>query len=164
MIIVIGGCSVKKYGKWIALLLAVLLLVLCVGALAEEISTTVVMRVSRMTQSAVVNVGEDLSLEVNIDGVEPSVYSWSFQGEAIPGATQSIYNLVNAQVENSGIYHLDAYGDDSRLLVSMDINVRVIEDTIPKSGDMSLPVSVAVAAFALAAGVFVVTLRRRVAD
>ena len=51
----------------------VALLLLLGSAFAEGvISTTVVMRVSRLTQDAVVDAGEDLSMEVNIDGVSPA--------------------------------------------------------------------------------------------
>ena len=60
-----------KFRKWLALVLVATVIAVCAGALAEGISTTVVMRVSHMTRSAIVNVGEDLSLEVNIDG-EPA--------------------------------------------------------------------------------------------
>ena len=151
----------NRYRKWLALLLAVLAAAICTGALAEEISTTVVMRVSRMTQSAIVNVGEDLTLEVNIDGVEPTSYQWYFEDALIPDANQSVYNIVNAQVSDSGTYRMEAFGADGRMLVSMDISARVIEETIPKSGDGSLPVGVAAAAFVLAAAVLTLTLRRK---
>ena len=151
----------KRYGKMIALLLVVLLVAFSTAALAEEISTTVVMRVSRMTQNAVVNVGEDLSLEVGIEGVEPASYQWYFEDEMIPGADQRVYNIVNARIEDSGTYRLEAFGEDGRMLVSMDIIARVVEEAIPKSGDASLPVGAAIAVFVLAAGVFATTLRRR---
>ena len=150
----------NRYGKWFAILLAALVAAMCAGAAAEEISTTVVMRVSRMTQSAVVNEGEDLSLDVSIDGVEPASYQWYFENAMIPDANQSVYNIVNAQVANSGVYRMDAFGEDGRMLVSMEISARVIDNTIPKSGDSSLPVGVAAAAFALAAAVLVLALRR----
>ena len=154
----------NRYRKWFALLLAVVVAAVCAGALAEEISTTVMMRVSRQTQSAVVNVGEDLTLEVGIEGVKPAAYQWYFGDELIPGADQRVYTIVNAQVENSGTYRMDAFGEAGRMVVSMEINARVIDATIPKSGDGSLPVGAAAAAFVLAAGVFVLTLRRRAAD
>lgn len=150
----------KRYGKRIALLLAVLLFAFSAAALAEEISTTVVMRVSRMTQNAIVNVGEDLTLEVGIEGVEPDSFQWYFEDELIPGADQRIYTIVNAQPADSGTYRLEAFGADGRMLVSMDIIARVVEETIPKSGDASLPVGAAIAVFVLAAGVFAATLRR----
>ena len=151
----------KRYMRVFAMLLAVAVAALSAGALAEEISTTVVMRVSRMTQSAVVNVGEDLSLEVGIEGVEPASYQWYFEDQMIPGADQQVYNIVNAQLSDSGTYRLEAFGSDGRMLVSMDIIARVVEETIPKSGDESLPVGLAIAVFVLAAGVFATTLRRR---
>ena len=152
----------NRYRKWLAVLLAVLALAVSACAAAEgAISTTVVMRVSKMTQSAVVNAGEDLSMEVNIDGVAPSAYQWYYEDQLIPGATQKAYSIVNAQVEDSGVYRMDAFDADGRMLVSMDICARVIDDTIPQSGDASLPVGAAVAAFVLAAAVLALTLRRR---
>ena len=150
----------NKYGKWVAVLLAALLVAMCAGALAEEISTTVVMRVSHMTQSAIVNEGEDLSLDVSIDGVEPAGYQWYFEGSMLPGANQSVYNIVNAKVADSGTYRLEAFAEDGRMLVSTEISARVSDNTIPKSGDSSMPVGVAAAAFVLAAAVLVMTLRR----
>ena len=129
--------------------LALMLLAGC--AFAEGvISTTVVMRVSRMTQDAVVNVGEDLSMEVNIDGVSPASYQWYFNDAPIAGANQRVYNIVNASVEDAGVYRLDAFDEDGSMLLSMDIAARVIDDTVPKAGDNSLPVGVAFAGLAVA--------------
>jgi len=154
---------VNRYMKRIAMVLAVLVLALGVCAAAEGmISTTVVMRVSRMTQNAVVNAGEDLSMEVNIDGVEPASYQWYFNDQAISGAAQKAYSIVNAQVENSGVYRMDAFDADGRMLVSMDISARVIDDTIPQSGDGSMPVGIAAAAFVMAAGSMTLVLCRKV--
>ena len=154
--------SVNKYLKKIAVILAVVMLAMGVCAVAEGvISTTVVMRVSKMTQTAVVNAGEDLSMEINIDGVTPASYQWYFEGEEIPGATQKAYSIVNAQVENSGVYRMDAFDADGRMLVSMDISARVIDNTIPQSGDVSMPVGAAAAVFAVAAGALTMVMRRK---
>ena len=152
----------NRYMKRIALVLAALMLLLGVCAVAEGmISTTVVMRVSKMTQNAVVNAGEDLSMEVNIDGVEPASYQWYFEDAAIPGATQKAYSIVNAQVENSGVYRMDAFDAEGRMLVSMDISARVIDATIPQSGDGSMHVGFALMGMAVCAAI-VFALRRRV--
>lgn len=152
----------KKYIKKICVLLAVLMLVMGAFAVAEGvISTTVVMRVSRMTQSAVVNAGEDLSMEINIDGVTPASYQWYYEGQEIAGANQKVYSIVNAQVENSGVYRMDAFDADGSMVVSMDISARVIDDTIPQSGDGSMPVGVAAAVFAAAAAALVLVFRRK---
>ena len=92
--------GIRRIAAWVALM--ALLLGAC--ALAEGvISTSVVMRVSHMTQNAVVDAGEDLSMEVNIDGVAPASYQWYFEDAAIPGANQKVYNIINAQVEDSGV-------------------------------------------------------------
>ena len=142
--------------------LALVALLLMLGsAVAEDvISTTVVMRVSHLTQDAVVDAGEDLSMEVNIDGVSPASYQWYFEGEPISGADQRVYNIVNAAVEDSGIYRMDAFDENGDMLLSMEIAARVIDDTVPKSGDSSLPVGAAFAVLAAASVALFAKLRR----
>lgn len=154
--------SVNRMMRKLIAILAVAVLLLSAYALADGmISTTVVMRVSHMTQNAVVDVGEDLSMEVNIDGVEPFAYQWYYEGKAIDGANQKVYSIVNAKVEDSGVYRMDAFDEGGRMLVSMDISARVIDNTVPKSGDASMPVGYAVIGLALASSVLLVAFRRR---
>ena len=102
--------------RLIATVAAVLVvIVLLTSAFAEgKISTTVLMRVSRMTQNAVVNAGEDLSIEVSIDGAQPAQYQWYFNDAPIEGANQKVFNIANAQPEHTGVYRLDAF-DESEL-------------------------------------------------
>ncbi|HIV29929.1 MAG TPA: immunoglobulin domain-containing protein [Candidatus Pullichristensenella excrementipullorum] len=142
--------------------LALVALLLMLGSAVAEgvISTTVVMRVSHLTQDAVVDAGEDLSMEVNIDGVSPASYQWYFEGAPISGADQRVYNIVNAAVEDSGIYRMDAFDENGDMLLSMEIAARVIDDTVPKSGDSSLPVGAAFAVLAAASVALFVKLRR----
>lgn len=142
--------------------LAALILMLTVSACAEQlISTTLVMRVSHMTQNAVVDAGEDLSMEVNIDGVVPASYQWYFNGAPIGGANQKVYSIVNAKVEDTGVYRMDAFDANGKMVVSMDISARVVDDVVPKSGDFSLPVQVAMAGMGAAAIALVAMMRRR---
>ena len=129
-------------------------------ALVALLLLLVVMRVSRLTQDAVVDAGEDLSMEVNIDGVSPASYQWYFEGAPISGADQRVYNIVNAAVEDSGIYRMDAFDENGDMLLSMEIAARVIDDTVPKSGDSSLPVGAAFAVLAAASVALFVKLRR----
>lgn len=153
----------NRIKKSLVIILVVVMLLMSACALAEGvISTTVIMRVSRITQNAVVDVGEDLSMEVQIDGVEPAVYQWYFEDQAILGANQKVYSIINAQVENSGVYRMDAYDADGKMLVSMDISARVIDNSVPKAGDASMPVGIAVAGLALSASVLAFVLRRKV--
>ncbi|MBQ8088043.1 MAG: hypothetical protein IJ234_06430 [Clostridia bacterium] len=149
----------------LSLMVAVIaLLCFALTAYAEQmISTTLVMRVSRMTQSAVVNAGEDLSMEVNIDGAEPASYQWYFEDAPIEGANQKVYSVINAQPEHSGLYRLDAFDESGKLVVSMDITARVVDAEVPKSGDTTLPVSLVLSAMGLAAGVLFITKRRQAA-
>lgn len=142
------------------LLIALLTLSLCASA-EGAIRTTVVMRVSRMTQNAVVNAGEDLSIEVNIDGVNPDTYQWYFNDQPIQGANQKVLNILNAQPSDAGLYRLDAFDENGAMLVSMDIAARVKDNAVPQSGDRSLPVGVALGGMAVCAAALVLLLRRR---
>ena len=138
-------------------------LMLASSAWAEQmVTTTVVMRVSHMTQNAVVDAGEDLSMEVNIDGASPASYQWYFNGAPIAGATQKVYNIVDAQTEDAGVYRLDAFDADGAMVVSMDISARVIDGSVPQSGDNSLPLPAVWAAMgASALALTGLALRRR---
>lgn len=151
----------RVLGRLAALLLAIMLLASVCACGEGSIATTVVMRVSRMTQNAVIKAGEDLSIEVGIDGVEPAQYQWYFNDVPIEGANQRVYNIVNAQPENTGVYRMDAFDENGKMLVSMDIAARVLEDTVPQAGDGSMPVGVAFAAIALCGGLLVILMRRR---
>ena len=149
--------------KRVLSIIAVLAALMLAGvAVAENtISTTVVLRVSRMAQSAIVNVGEDLSMEVNIDGIAPARYQWYFGDAKIEGADQKVYTIVNAKLEDAGTYRLDAFDDAGRMVVSMDIAARVIDPKVPKSGDNSLPVSAAMGAVGVAAAGIVLAKRKK---
>lgn len=150
-----------RFAKIIAVISVLMMLT---AAYAQStISTTVVMRVSRMTQRAVVDAGEDLSMEVNIEGVKPESYQWYFNGTAIDGADQKVYNIVNAQVEDAGTYRMDAYDAEGNMVVSMDIAARVIDDTVPQSGDSTMHAGIALMAMAACAAA-VVVLRRKVSE
>ena len=151
----------KRFARLFAILAVALLSINACAFAQSAIDTTVVMRVSRMTQNAVVDVGEDLSIEVNIDGVAPETYQWYFNDEPIQGATQKVLNIVNAQMEDAGLYRLDAFDADGTMVVSMDIAVRVVKDEVPQSGDSSMPVGCAFAGILACAAALTVLLRRR---
>ena len=151
----------RRIAKWIAILTVALLWVGVCACAQGAIDTTVVMRVSHMTQNAVVNAGEDLSIDVSISGVEPDSYQWYFNNVPIDGANQKVLNIVNAQPENTGLYRLDAFDADGRMVVSMDIAARVLEDAVPQTGDGSLPVEAAFAALLLCGAAMAILIRRR---
>ena len=93
----------RRFSKWFAALL-IALLALNGFALAQgAISTTVVMRVSHMTQNAVVDAGEDLTIEVNIDGVTPDTYQWYFNDAPIEGADHRFQNPAHMETANKAI-------------------------------------------------------------
>ena len=141
--------------------MAALLLMLSSAVAEGMISTTVVMRVSHMTQNAVVDAGEDLSMEVNIEGATPATYQWYYNDAPIAGATQKVYSIVNAQPEDTGLYRMDAFDAEGKMVVSMDIAARVIDNTVPKSGDESLPLTAVFAAMGVAAAGLMLTMRRK---
>ena len=132
----------KRTALRIALML--LLAVMVAGnALADgtPVSTYLNFRVSSPTQSPMVNVGQDLQIEVGTNGVEPDAFQWYFQGEPIAeNGTSRVYNIINARLEDAGIYKLMAYLNN-QLVLSVEVNVRVNDTSVlPASGDDSLPV------------------------
>lgn len=147
-----------------AIVAVMLILCLSAGALAEAgaIRTYLTFRITTQTQSAIVNVGEDLQIEVGVEGVTPTSYQWYFEGEPIAeNGNERIYNLLNATMDDAGIYTMEAY-NGSDLQLKVEVNVRVINPTvIPASGDDSLPVQAAVFAAAALGAVLMVLLKRR---
>ena len=50
----------------------------------------------------------------------PTSYQWYFEGVPIAGADQRVYNIVDATVEDAGVYRLDAFDGEGNMLLSMD--------------------------------------------
>ena len=148
-----------------AFVMLAVMVVTCAGA-EGAISANVVMKVSRTAQDSVINEGEDLSIDVNIDGVEPASYRWYFGEEPISGANYSMHSISAATMDDAGMYRVEAFDDEGGMLVSMDFNVRVMEKAMPKSGDDTLGAGVvagAMAVFAAIACALFVRRRRAVA-
>ena len=139
-------------------------LVICASAFAETgaIRTYLTFRITTQTQSAIVDVGEDLQIEVGVDGVEPTGYQWYFEGKAIEkNGGERIYNLLNAQPEDAGIYTMEAYTGDE-VALKVEVNVRVINPVvIPASGDDSVPVEIAIGLAAFAACLMTCLIAKR---
>ena len=129
--------SVRIFRTAVAAVLMVVMLAICTnGALA--LSADVVMKVSRSAQDSIVNAGEDLTIDLVVDGVAPASYLWYFQDEPIPGANYAMYSIVSATPADAGIYRVDAFDAEGSMLLSMEFNVRVVENVLPKSGDATL--------------------------
>ena len=134
------------------------------AAESGAIRTYLTFRITTRTQSAIVNVGEDLQIEVGVEGVTPTRYQWYFEGEPIQvNGNERVYNLVNAQNEDAGIYCMEAYSGD-KLQVKVEVNVRVIDPTeLPETGDGSVPVEAVFAVMVLSgAALFVLYRRKRI--
>jgi len=151
----------RRIAKWIAVLVIALMGINACALAQGAIDTTVVMRVSHMTQNAVVNAGEDLSIEVNIGGANPDSYQWFFNGAPISGANQKVLNIVNAQPENTGLYRMDAFDENGAMVVSMDIAARVLSQEVPQTGDASMPVAFAFAGLLMCVFAMIYLIRRR---
>ena len=152
---------VRRFMIPLCITVALALLLFSAAAAEGNIATTVLMRVSHMTRNAIVDVGEDLTIEISVDGVDPAAYQWYFNDTALEGADQKVYNLENAQVEDSGVYRMDAFDESGKLLVSVDVYARVIDNTVPKAGDASMPVGFAWGAMLACSALLIALLRRR---
>lgn len=120
----------------VVILVAVMLVAAAGSAFA--LSANVVMRVSRTAQDSIINVGEDLTIDVALDGVAPAMCRWYFGEELIEGADGNSLIIRNAALEDAGTYRYEAYNDSGVMLVSMEFAVRVIDKALPKSGDDTL--------------------------
>ncbi len=143
----------KRIGTWAALIM-VLALVFAPVSLGEGngVRAYLTLRKTTIIQDSVINIGEDLAMELTVSGVEPSVYQWYFNGEPIVGANYMVYNIINAQMEDAGLYRMDAFDATGKMLLSVDVAVRVIDPTIvPEAGDTSMSAGEAAAVMAGAA-------------
>ena len=148
-----------------AVFIAFVICTSCAVAETGAIRTYLTFRITTQTQSAIVDVGEDLQIEVGVDGVQPTSYQWYFEGQPIEkNGNERIYNLLNAQVEDAGIYTMEAYtGND--LALKVEVNVRVINPTvIPAAGDDSIPVEAAFGVTAAALIAMTALLKKRRAE
>jgi len=142
-------------------LMILAMLVAAVGS-AYAMSANVVMKVSRTAQDSVINAGEDLTIDIQLDGVEPAMYKWYFEDALIEGADSRVYTLRSAEVEDAGIYRMEAYGEDGTMLASMEFAVRVIEDVMPQAGDDTLGIGLVTGIMGLsAAGMGAAVIRKK---
>ncbi len=150
---------------FLAVILAFVICTSCAFAESGAIRTYLTFRITTQTQSAIVDVGEDLQIEVGLEGVQPTRYQWYFEGNAIEkNGNERIYNLLNAQPEDAGIYTMEAYTDEE-LVLKVEVNVRVINPTvIPASGDNSLPVEIAFVLAGAAVVFMAILLKKRRAE
>lgn len=108
------------------------------AATVYAVSADVVMKVSRTAQDSIINEGEDLSISLSLDGAVPASYRWYFGDEPIVGANFSTYTILSADITDAGVYRVEAFDENGGMIISMEFNVRVIEEALPKSGDGTL--------------------------
>ncbi len=85
-------------------------------------------------QPAIVPRGGSAVLSVNVTGTEPLVFQWRLEGTPIPDATQSSYNLTNAQPQHAGNYSVvitNAAGS-----VTSDLALLVVENPLIRFGSI----------------------------
>ena len=129
---------------------------------AQALSAGVVMTVSRTTQDSIITEGENLTIDVQLDEVEPALYRWYFNDDLIPGATANIYTISSALPEDAGMYRVEAYSENGKMLVTMEFSVRVIENALPKSGDNTIEIGIITTAMIVcAAGIAALVIGRR---
>ncbi|HTV39130.1 MAG TPA: immunoglobulin domain-containing protein [Candidatus Sulfotelmatobacter sp.] len=60
--------------------------------------------ITTQPESQAVQEGNPVTFSVSVSGQSTLYYQWLFNGENIPGATDSTYSLANAQLSNAGTY------------------------------------------------------------
>lgn len=119
-------------------ILAILLLLsmLCAAACAEGmITASVQVRASRSVYDSVIRTGEDIDMSVSIDGFTPTLCQWYFEDAPIEGANETTLHIESADTADTGMYRMDAMDADGKIRVSVDVAIRVVDYTIPKTGD-----------------------------
>jgi len=96
------------------------------GSVTLALDTLV--EITGQPQSQILQVGAPLSLSVTVLG-QNLAYQWRFEEEAIPGATQSTFNISSVQAANAGTYSVTV-SSGTQTAVSDDAIVQV---TIPLS-------------------------------
>ncbi len=153
-----------RFKRTIVVLVALMILSSVGAGAAQALTATVVMKVSRTAQDSIINEGEDLSIDVQIDGIAPASYLWYFDGAVIPGADGQVYTIDAATPADAGTYRMEAYDQTGKMLLSMDFSVRVLEKALPKSGDNTLgvvPVSLLMTGLLGAMGAGIAVRRKR---
>ena len=155
----------KKFMRIAAVFAMVAVMLVAAAGSAFALSANVVMRVSRTAQDSIISVGEDLTIDVELDGVAPAACRWYFGDELLADETGSKLMIRNAQIEDAGTYRFEAYDAEGKMLVSMEFAVRVVDKALPKSGDDTLGLWLVGGAMALfaAAGSALIIRRNRCA-
>lgn len=146
--------------RFLCIALVILAMLVAAVGSAHALSANVVMKVSRTAQDSVVNAGEDLTIDVRLDGVEPAMYKWYFEDALIEGASDRVYTVRRAAIEDAGMYRMEAFGDDGSMLVSMEFAVRVIENKLPQAGDDTLGIGLVSGIMSLSAAAMAAAIIR----
>lgn len=154
----------KRYARIAAVVILAALMLIASASAAQALSAGVVMTVSRTTQDSVINEGENLTIDVQIEGVTPVMYRWYFEGGLIEGAAGKVYSISAATEADAGMYRVEAFSEDGKMLVTMEFSVRVIGKALPQAGDSTLGIGAIAAMMTLSAAACAgLVIRRRLA-
>lgn len=138
-------------------LIALMLLIAGSAAAEGMITASVHVKASRNVYDSVIRTGEDVDMTVDIAGFTPTICQWYRSGEALEGENQSTLHISAADVSDTAVYRMDALDETGRVRVSADVALRVVDYTIPKTGDSraSRPLIAAMMAAAAAVGLII---------
>lgn len=145
-----GGMAVRKW-----LLAVCLMTALCVRPVSAEsmISASVQVRASRNVYDSVIRAGEDVDMTVDVAGFVPAVCQWYFADMPIDGENAAALHIDSAEVMDTGVYRMDALDEEGRVRLSVDVALRVVDQSIPRTGDSRIPQNALRVAVASAASV-----------
>ena len=77
------------------------------SSLVTILSTVVPLSITQQPQSISLSEGGSGSFSVEAEAGSPLAYQWHLNGIPINGATNSRYEITNADVQDAGVYHVD---------------------------------------------------------
>lgn len=146
--------------KKIAVIIAVLLLVAVMASAEGLITASVHVKASRNVYDSVIRTGEDVDMTVDISGFTPVACQWYKGGEPVEGASQTTLHIDSADVSDTAVYRMDAMDETGRVRVSADVALRVVDYSIPKTGDARAPKPLVAGMMAAAAAVALIIRKK----
>jgi hypothetical protein len=89
------------------------------------ITTELLPQITQAPQDITGNTNDALTLQVIFDAFEPTAIQWFFQGQLLPGATNTTFSIPSLQDNNVGGYAVRLTGASGRTVVSSSGDIQI---------------------------------------